>query len=193
MVFKSAWNDVVEDVAAKRKIEVRGHATGRLPLTLGIALDRLGFRDQCLGEEVAQRRHAGDDRRQGAGQVLFGGIGVVQLATGCVLVDLGMEGCLDCANRAGETDHGLGGRHRFDREALRRQPLLDRFHVLVIGPEHLTKLAWRQPLVVVRRRRIVQRAQIALKLLLLIGAALEDQRHRRNDFRLAHGTLIRAD
>src|SRR5580658_8477321 len=96
------------------------------------------------------------------------------LAVDRVFVNGGMKSLLQGAYGAGDFQRLFTRIHLEYLEAFCLEPALDGLHILVAGPELLTKLFWRQPFVEVCRARGVHIAEQLLQGGFLLRAALEN-------------------
>src|ERR1700722_15671853 len=90
-----------------------------------------------------------------------------------IFVNGGMKGLLQSAYAAGDFERLLAWVHFQDLETLGLQPALNGLHVLVAGPELLTKLFRRQPFVEACRARGVYVPQQLLQGGFLLRTALQ--------------------
>ncbi len=123
------------------------------------------------GMEVVEGPKAGDNGRQGTGNIRIAGIGIVILSVDAVVMDLRMERLRHLAGGSAEVHEKATGRDVIESEPMLREPLGNLPDVLGRRPEPLAELLRCQPPVKVGRVRIVLPPDELLQLLFSRPAA----------------------
>ena len=129
--------------------------------THGVIGDRVGSQNLravvlCPAREVVQRDDAGYQVRKPRRDRRVGHVGVVGLAVYHDRLHPGLEGLLDLGDVAGKIYPGAATGDLVHGEAVPLEPVADGCDILGGGPEPATILLGSDPLVVVRRRRVME-------------------------------------
>jgi len=74
-----------------------------------------------------------------------------------ITMQLGVKGACDLARGTGESDQAASGGNLFDRESVGREPASDLRQLWFAGSKLGSKLGGREPLLIMRRARILLR------------------------------------
>ena len=135
-----------------------------------------------------QRLRPKYNRVQRHGDLRIAHVGNVRLALHNQVVNLGMESCLHLRGPAAEPDRHAILRDFINRKPMASQPRGDRRNVGECGTKLLPHLLRFQPMMEIRRGRVILAGDKGVECFLLLRAALQYQHQARH----AHGRAHRA-
>ena len=127
--------------------------------------------------EVVQRYHSDNGRRQRGRNLRIAHVGKVLHALHIQMMNFCVEGRSHFTRRPGKIDQQPVLIHHIDREPMRFQPSRDRVEILRRQPESLSVFLRGEPLMKVRRGRILKFINVLAELLLLFRRPLQLEQH----------------